>query len=147
MSQEEREPRLFDRQEAEQLLPLLERLLGAARQRKQQVDEVNHEFSQIQNRILLYGGILPPYGYLAEKKTELDALIGALRQVVSQIENEGCLLKDLDLGLIDFPCVLNDEQVLLCWKSGEERILYWHRPEEGFAGRKPLQDTDDSKPN
>ena len=55
-----------------------------------------------------------------------------------KIEQAGCVVKDLDTGLIDFPSVVNDEQVYLCWKLGEERIRYWHRMDEGFAGRKPL---------
>jgi hypothetical protein len=113
---------------------------------------VNEEFSRVQNRILLYGGILPPYRYLSEKKVERDALMEALRENVGRIEQTGCVVKDLETGLVDFPSVVDDEQVYLCWKLGEERIGYWHRMDEGFAGRKPLAGSDESpsgkgKPN
>lgn len=142
----ESEPRLFNRQEAEDLLPLLANLLTSARESKKRVDEVDSEFSQMQNRILLYGGIMPPYGQLAQKKLERDGLVSAIRKVVTSIEQNGCVLKDLEEGLVDFPSIVNEEQVFLCWKLGEERILYWHRQEEGFAGRKPLSGSDAAPP-
>ncbi|MDQ1456248.1 MAG: hypothetical protein QOH28_1868 [Actinomycetota bacterium] len=50
----------------------------------------------------------------------------------------GVVLKDLDLGLLDFPSVREGEDVLLCWQVGEEAVTSWHRLEEGFAGRKPI---------
>ena len=49
-------------------------------------------------------------------------------------------MKDLDIGLLDFPCKVEGEIVLLCWKLGEEKIAHWHSPEEGFAGRKPIDE-------
>jgi hypothetical protein len=49
-------------------------------------------------------------------------------------------VRDLDLGLVDFPSLLEGEEVCLCWKLGEERIAFWHGIEEGFAGRKPLDE-------
>ncbi|MFQ5663606.1 MAG: DUF2203 domain-containing protein [Terriglobia bacterium] len=147
MADEERDERLFNPREAEKLLPLLEQLLGGVREKKKTVDAIEHEFSQVQNRILLYGGIVPPYGYLAQKKLERESCVSTIRDAVSRIEENGCLVKDLDVGLVDFPSVVNDERVYLCWKLGEERIGYWHRPEEGFAGRKPLTPPDVSSPD
>jgi hypothetical protein len=147
----EREERLFDRQEAEKLLPLLEPLVTSAREQKKRLDSFDHELSQVQNRILLYGGLLPPYSYLAEQKAQRDRCLAALREAIGRIEQNGCVLKDLDLGLVDFPSLVNDEQVYLCWKLGEDRIRFWHRTDEGYAGRKPLSPADapadDSKPN
>lgn len=137
MGDEEQE-KLFDRQEAEKLLPLLGRLLSGAIENKKRMEALDQEFTQVQNRILLYGGILPPYRYLAEKRVERESLVSGIRDSVLRIEQTGCVVKDLDLGLIDFPSIVNEEQVYLCWKLGEERIRYWHRIDEGFAGRKPL---------
>src|SRR3990167_9251295 len=94
----ERPERLFNRQEAEGLLPLLQQLLATAIEKKKASEVIEQEFSRIQNRILLYGGIIPPYAYLAEKK----------------IEQTGCVMKDLGAGLVDFPGVVNGEQVYLC---------------------------------
>lgn len=144
--------RLFKRHEAEKLLPLIESRLWDVILKKKQLEEVNDEFSRVQNRILLYGGILPPYRYLSEIKGKRDALLEGLREDVARIEQIGCVIKDIDTGLVDFPSLVADEQVYLCWKLGEERIGYWHRMDEGFAGRKPLSEfdedlSDDSKPN
>ncbi|MBI4465866.1 MAG: DUF2203 domain-containing protein [Acidobacteria bacterium] len=144
---EEREEKLFNRQEAERLLPLLETLLTTVREKKKHTEGIDQEFSQVQNRILLYGGIVPPYGYLADKKLERDTCAAALREALAEIERTGCVVKDLDLGLVDFRSIVNDEHVYLCWKLGEERIRYWHRLDEGFAGRKPLGSADASSPD
>jgi hypothetical protein len=144
---------MFKRREAEELLPLIKSLLRSAVLKKKQLEEVNDEFSRVQNRILLYGGILPPYRYLSEAKGKRDALMEGLQEDVARIEQTGCVIKDLDTGLVDFPSMVADEQVYLCWKlGGEERIGYWHRMDEGFAGRKPLSasgedPSDDRKPN
>jgi len=152
MADEEREDRLFKREEAEALLPLIEQHLTGAIQNKRRVDELDSEFSQVQNRILLYGGLLPSYGPLARKRIEREALAGALRDAVSEIESNGCVVKDLEKGLVDFPSIVNDEQAFLCWKLGEPGIRFWHRMDEGFAGRKPLGppaagESEDKKPN
>jgi hypothetical protein len=57
---------------------------------------------------------------------------------VQQLQRLGVLVKDLDRGLVDFPALRGDEEVLLCWQVGEDEVAYWHGLEEGFAGRKPL---------
>jgi len=145
--EEQRPERLFDRREAEQLLPLLETLLRTAMDKKKVTEGIEQEFSRIQNRILLYGGIVPPYGYLAEKKLERDNCVSTIREALVKIEQTGCVVKDLEMGLLDFPSIVNDEQVFLCWKLGEERIGYWHRVDEGFAGRKPLGPADAAPPD
>lgn len=145
--EDEREEKLFDRREAEKLIPLFEHLLSDAVAQKKQAEGIEKEFSQIQNRILLYGGLVPPYAYLTEKKLQRDNSLNAIREAVSRIEQTGCVVKDLDLGLVDFPSIVNDEQVYLCWKLGEDRIRFWHRTDEGFAGRKPLTPADSDSPD
>ena len=151
MGDEEREKKLFNSGEAEKLLPLLEQVLHGAREKKKRIDEIDRELSQVQNRILLYGGVVPPFGYLSEHKDERDQLVAGVREAVGRIEENGCVVKDLELGLVDFPTLINDEQVYLCWKLGEARIRFWHRMDEGYAGRKPLDGAEDlpdeSKPN
>ena len=57
---------------------------------------------------------------------------------VERLESLGVLVKDLDRGLVDFPALRGDEEVLLCWQVGEDEVAYWHGLEEGFGGRKPL---------
>ena len=55
-----------------------------------------------------------------------------------QISDAGAQIKSLEEGLLDFPSSRDGEDVLLCWKLGEEEISYWHGLDEGFAARKPL---------
>jgi hypothetical protein len=62
----------------------------------------------------------------------------AVARCVEQLEALGVLVKDLDRGLVDFPALRGDEEVLLCWEVGEDEVAYWHGVDEGFAGRKPL---------
>lgn len=61
-----------------------------------------------------------------------------LSLLISKIEEKGAELKDADVGLIDFPAMRFSEPVYLCWKLGEEEVLYWHGS-EGFRGRKLLR--------
>lgn len=131
--------KLFNLEQAEKLLPTLEFLLGLAIEAKKKIDEMDLILEQVRNRILIYGGIIPPYGEVAQKKLERDNAAASFKDAVARIEAQGCVIKDLDVGLIDFPAVMDDQQVFLCWKLGEERIRYWHHVDEGFAGRKPLE--------
>lgn len=68
---------------------------------------------------------------------QLD-LLEAFRSALQQVQDLGCVLKDLDSGLVDFYSMRQGELVFLCWRVGEERVRFWHRLEEGFAGRQPL---------
>jgi hypothetical protein len=57
---------------------------------------------------------------------------------VEELDRLGIQVKDLDTGLIDFPSVRDGEEILLCWQLGEDEIAWWHRVDDGFAGRRPL---------
>lgn len=57
---------------------------------------------------------------------------------IEELENTGCLLKDINEGLVDFYCLFEGREILLCWKHGEDKIEYWHEIEDGFTGRKPI---------
>ena len=59
-------------------------------------------------------------------------------RLIHRIESFGCIVKDIDLGLIDFPSTRGGEPVYLCWKAGEARVAHWHAMDEGFSDRKPL---------
>jgi hypothetical protein len=64
-----------------------------------------------------------------------------LRAAVEELTDQGIVLRDLDAGLIDFPARLADgREYLLCWVLGEPEVGFWHWPEAGFAGRRPLSD-------
>ena len=66
------------------------------------------------------------------------ALVEELDGIVAEIEASGAHLKDVQLGLVDFPAELDGEIVYLCWQFGEPEVAFWHRIEDGFAGRRPL---------
>jgi hypothetical protein len=74
----------------------------------------------------------------AAAETEMSREAELLERCLSRIGELGVLVKDLDRGLVDFPALRGDEEVLLCWQVGEEEVAHWHGLEEGFAGRKPL---------
>lgn len=75
---------------------------------------------------------------VGELRTELQASHQALRELLSELNELGVQVKDMDSGLLDFPALMDGENALLCWQVGEPRIAFWHTPEEGFAGRRPL---------
>jgi hypothetical protein len=81
---------------------------------------------------------LGPVRPLAEAGAEIEREARELARLVDEIAEHGAEVKDLDEGLIDFPALRQGETVLLCWKLGEDEIRYWHRVEDGFAGRRPL---------
>lgn len=69
---------------------------------------------------------------------ELEFLQIEARSQIHSFHLKGVQLKDIDMGLIDFPTVLEGEEVLLCWKQGEEHVGHYHSYSEGYTGRKPL---------
>ena len=75
---------------------------------------------------------------LLRRRPAARALVAELEEVVHTIEESGAVLKDVQLGLVDFPAEQNGETIYLCWQFGEPEIAYWHRTDEGFAGRQPL---------
>jgi len=128
----------FGRQEAEELLPLIQSRLEQACQHKQKVESLDKELARAATRIMMLGGSRPPFAELARKKAERDHSANQLQQAVDKIQETGCVVKDLDMGLVDFPSLREGEEVYLCWKLGEQRIEFWHGIHEGYAGRKPL---------
>jgi hypothetical protein len=77
-------------------------------------------------------------GDLGAAQAELVELSAAASACVRSLDALGVLVKDADLGLVDFPAVRDGEPVLLCWHVGEDSVAFWHGYEEGFAGRKPV---------
>ena len=133
--------RYFNRNEAQELLPVITRELEQVRRRKQTIDQLEHELAQAAARIMMVGGSIPNHEELTKKRAESLRLTAQLKQAIDRIQETGCVVKDLDEGLVDFPSLLDGQEVYLCWKLGEERIAYWHGMEEGFAGRKPLENS------
>ncbi len=78
---------------------------------------------------------------LVRQRPTARALIEELDGIVREIEASGADLKDVKLGLVDFPAERDGEIIYLCWQSGEPEVAFWHGTEEGFAGRRPLPGT------
>jgi hypothetical protein len=132
--------RTFTLDEAQMLLPVLESLLKQAIQSKTLMEAVDAEFQENAHRVFLNGGTQVNVVHLARRKAERDRAIRRIKDALAEIEATGVQVKDLDIGLLDFPCQVDGEIVLLCWKLGEPEITHWHDTTEGFAGRKPIDE-------
>jgi len=132
--------RTFTVAEAETLLPVLESLLRSAMAAKALIEEVDGEQQALANRIFVNGGTLVDIVKVARRKAERDKALQKAKDAVAEIDATGVQVKDLEIGLLDFPCVVGEETILLCWKLGEKKITHWHGMQEGFAGRKPIDE-------
>ena len=132
--------RTFTVQEARALLPVLESLLRSAMQAKALIEEVDGEMQSLSSRIFINGGTMVDVVSVARRKAEREKAGQRAKDAVAEIDATGVQVKDLDIGLLDFPCVVGDEVILLCWKLGEKELTHWHNTTEGFAGRKPIDD-------
>jgi hypothetical protein len=74
-----------------------------------------------------------------ELRETVEASHAELNEIIARFTAEGVQVKDMDTGLIDFPAEVDGQEALLCWHVGEPRIAFWHSPDDGFAGRRPLE--------
>ena len=130
----------FTLEEAHALLPVLRSLLKRAMEAKELIERVEKELQDLKHRIMLSGGLMVGIAAVARSRAERDKALQEVKDTLAEIDAIGVQVKDLDIGLLDFPCVVGDEIVLLCWKYGEEKIEFWHGLEEGFRGRKPIDE-------
>lgn len=113
--------------------PLVERMVE---QRRAHVEALARQ-EELESRIRGNGGGIPP-AELADTAAGVERVARELARTVDAIVEHGAEVKDVDEGLVDFPALRHGETVLLCWKLGEDEIRYWHRVEDGFAGRQEL---------
>jgi hypothetical protein len=136
-------PRLFTVNEANDLLPTLRPLV-------EQILENIRRLKAASETVIRKERLNPEAPNLMERlgeDNEIARLIGQVKGWVEEINGYGCLCKGVEQGLIDFPCMLGAEVVFLCWQVGESNVGYWHRIEDGFAGRKPLLDGEGNDPD
>jgi hypothetical protein len=136
------EAKYFSLTEAERLRTELEPVLIEAMEKRRKMGEAETHIRKQAERIQRSGGLQISYDTAAKIRNEHDRLAGELRETLERIHSTGCVVKDLDVGLLDFPARINDEDVYLCWRLGEDRIRFYHRQDEGFAGRKPIDPRD-----
>jgi hypothetical protein len=130
----------FTLDEAQSLLPLVESLLKRAIEGKREADRVEESLLDLARRIYLNGGMRVDTAKVTEQRAEVEAHMKLARETIAEIDAIGVQVKDLENGLLDFPCRLDDQVVLLCWKMGEPSIEHWHSVESGFQGRQPLDE-------
>jgi hypothetical protein len=130
----------FTLDEAQSLLPVLESLLKRARDGKEAAEQMENDLSELGRRIFLSGGMKVDITKVAQQRAELEGHMQRVRESIAEIDSIGVQVKDLEAGLLDFPFRLDDQVVLLCWRSGETAIEHWHTLESGFQGRKPVDE-------
>lgn len=133
--------KLFTVEEAEALLPVLESLLRVCVEGKKKLGEIEEEFQALQNRIFLNGGTAVNILRMLRRRAEKEKTEQRIKDALAEIDAAGVQVKDLDMGLLDFPCKVGGKTILLCWKLGEDRITHWHGLHEGFRGRKPIDES------
>lgn len=131
-------PKYFTLPEAESLLPEVENLLHSCIQAKQDYDRAEQEIQAFMQRIALTGGMVVSTEKIGHARARKDSSARILKGSLEKLEEIGCLVKDLDMGLIDFPTLYRDKEVYLCWKLGESGISHWHHVADGFAGRRAI---------
>jgi hypothetical protein len=130
----------FTLDEAQALLPVLESLLKRALEGKREAEQVESGLAEISRRIYLLGGMKVDLVQVASMRAEMEKHMERVRESVAEIDSIGVQVKDLETGLLDFPCRLDDEIVLLCWRMGEPAIEHWHSMDSGFQDRQPVDD-------
>ena len=131
-------PRFFTLLEAEALLPQIQKYLQRLSEGRQRHQEADTGITAIHQRIAILGGMIPPRAQLVELKKKKELAIRSLKDTVEAIQATGCQLKDLDIGLVDFPTLYKGKEVYLCWKLGERDISYWHGVDDGYGGRRAI---------
>jgi hypothetical protein len=130
----------FTLEEAQSLLPVLESLLKRAIEGKQSAVEAESGLSELSRRIYLSGGMRVDANKVAKMRAEMEGHVQRVRESIAEIDSIGVQVKDLDAGLLDFPCRLDDQVVLLCWQMGEPAIEHWHPVDSGFKDRQPVDE-------
>lgn len=128
----------FTLPEAQALIPQVEGFLQDAIEAKGDYEAAEAEIQSFQQHVMLMGGVAVDRERVSGAKTKRDGAAGRLRSAVESVQELGALIKDLDIGLIDFPTLYRGTEVYLCWKLGEDEIAFWHGVEEGFRGRKAI---------
>jgi len=128
----------FTHAEAEKLLPEVGRLLRDALDAKTEYQEAEKAIQELNERVMLMGGVTIDRDRALTARSRRDAASAMLKGAIEAVQDQGCLVKDLDIGLVDFPTMFKGVEVYLCWKLGEPAIEFWHGVDEGFRGRKPI---------
>jgi hypothetical protein len=128
----------FTLEEARECLPTVEKAIRAAVQAKTYYDQSDQAFQALLQKIVMSGGITVDRFAVEAMKSTRHSNGERIHHAIEEIQDLGCLIKDLDTGLVDFPTLFRGEEVYLCWRLGEPDIAYWHGVHEGVAGRREI---------
>ena len=125
--------KLFSEEEANELIPRLEILMRQLQMQatslRARIEELSVDDPSLQHSAM---------NEIVGRYPELRSFATNMAEAAEQIESFGCILKDIDLGLIDFPYDAGDDIVFLCWQFGESKVIAWHSVDSGFSERQPL---------
>jgi len=128
----------FTHAEAQRLLPEVGRLLRHTIDSRSEYQEAEKAIQDQNERVMLMGGVMVDRERALTARSRRDAAAAMLREAIEAVQETGCVVKDLDIGLVDFPTLYRGVEVYLCWKLGEPGIDFWHGVDEGFRGRKAI---------
>jgi len=133
--------RTFTLEEANELLPFITESLNKAFVLNERIKSLTND---IENLVSIWGKDVLERGhidnaYYFSKVTERESVYQGMINLVNGIQANGCIVKDIETGLVDFYFSNNGELAFLCWKYGEQRIKHWHPVDEGFKTRRPIR--------
>ncbi len=131
-------PRYFTVEEANDLVGTLEIEFGRVARVRSELGALIASFGAELAGAILEEGAIPPPGREQEAR-RLAVLAREVAAAVERMNAMGCLVKDLDAGLVDFYSMMDGEAVFLCWQFGEPAVTYWHPIDQGFGSRKPVE--------
>jgi hypothetical protein len=130
----------FTRDQAQRLLPKVEDAIRDALFVKADFQEADQALRSATRAILMSGGMNVNRDRLLAIRSRRDSAATKLQELLESIQEQGCIVKDLDIGLLDFPTLYRGREVYLCWRLGETGIGFWHDVHAGFPGRKPIDE-------
>jgi hypothetical protein len=137
----------FTLDEAQGLVPVLESLLKRAIEGKRSADSIEESLQDLNRKIFVTGGLLVDVARVRRQRSSMEQSLQQAKDSLAEIDAIGVQVKDIETGLLDFPCEVDGETVLLCWKMGESRIDFWHTMDGGFRGRQPIDERFSGKRN
>ena len=130
--------RLFTYEEANALVPWLQRTFDRLGASMKQLESVRERLADIQRQRQRQNGTFRQHDEIQRMQAEVDRMGNDVRSMVDDIGEEGIIIRDIGQGLVDFPHMREGREIYLCWIEGEESIGFWHETDRGFIHRQPL---------
>ena len=129
--------KLFSVEEANKLLPEIRTILDEFKDRKKMFFELKEEIIELTE-------VVDSEEYRSEELSKKERIMMAtskeIENLFEEIADLGCVVKDIDNGLVDFISIFKGRKVFLCWKQGEDKVSWYHDMQTGFTGRKKISD-------